>query len=348
MPAVGFAEMMFRAPIVVPPIVTPGCAAHDHPEGPVADGLGTGGIGADPVTHDQDSARGGPRDRHARLCVARDHVARALRCAADRDTRGVDRHARARVAQGLGSRLVGTDEVALDHGIRRGGVDDDAVARVARDHVASQADRPTDGGARPPGDDDAAGQVAHRGGALDVGADQVVGDVGRCHRRARDQHPFRVPGNKVTPPRDGRANRIEYGTIVNQNAGTLVANGDRSRLVEPDQVALNERAGRVVDLDAVAGVARDKIARAGRCSADDHRRATAHENTVATVGQSGAPTELVPIQLPAITLALAPMSSTPSPVLAEITLPEPAVVPPMVSPVAPSMIATPASPLPMA
>ena len=42
------------------------------------------------------------------------------------------------------------------------------------------------------------------------------------------------------------------------------------------------------------------------------------------------------------------MSSTPSPALPEITLPEPAAVPPMVLSVPPPMTATPAPPLPMA
>ena len=78
MPAVGLAEMMFPSPAAVPPMVTPGGAAHEHAEGAVAQGARAGVVGADAVAQDHDACRGGPGDRHARLRVGRDHVARAL------------------------------------------------------------------------------------------------------------------------------------------------------------------------------------------------------------------------------------------------------------------------------
>ena len=175
MPAVGLAEMMLPSPVAVPPIVTPGVPLTSTPKVPLPRAAVPVSSVPMRLPRITTPGRGGPRDRHARLRVGRDHVARALRRAADGDARGiVDRHAGAGVGQRLGSGLVRADVVALDQGVRGAAADVDAVARVPGDHVASQSGRPADRGARPARDDDAGGQVAHRGRALDVGADQVA------------------------------------------------------------------------------------------------------------------------------------------------------------------------------
>ncbi len=152
----------------------PGGAIHEHAERPVSQGLGAGIVGADAVAQDHDARGGGPGDRHSRPGVGRDHVARALRRAADGDARGVERHARAGIGQRLGSGLIRADVVALDHGVRGAGVDVDAVAGVSRNDVPGQTGRAADRGAGPARDDDSAGPVGHGGRALHIGADQVA------------------------------------------------------------------------------------------------------------------------------------------------------------------------------
>ena len=195
--------MMFPSPVAVPPIMTPGVAAHDQSERAVAQGRGAGEVGADAIAQQSRRRRRGcPRDRHARQCVGRDHVAHALRRPADGDAQGiVDRHSRAaswaaawfrsgpcrcsrprpRVFVAPASMSIPSPilpEITLPAG---------AVSR-------------TDGGTCPARDDDAGGQVADRGRALVVSADQVSRHVGPRRGRTRDQHPFCISRNKVTPP----------------------------------------------------------------------------------------------------------------------------------------------------
>ena len=70
----------------------------------------------------------------------------------------------------------------------------------------------------PPAMIDAGGQVAHRGRALDVGADQVARHDGPRRGRAGDQDAFRVPRDEVTPA--GRPARRWYWTTEPSSIST--------------------------------------------------------------------------------------------------------------------------------
>ena len=219
-----------------------GRAAHQHAERPVPERVVAGVVGADAVAQDQD-APAWPRPAiDTPACALAEITLPApwavppmvVPGAASIDTPSP------RVGQRLGSGLVDADVIALDQRVRHAAADVDAVAVVPRDHVAGQGGRPADRGARAAGELDAGGEVAHRDGPLDVGADQVARDQGPRRGRAGDQDSFRVPRDEVARPAHGPADRVGRGTGVDQHAGPAVAQGECAGLVEADQVALDE------------------------------------------------------------------------------------------------------------
>ena len=139
-----FPEITFPAPAAVPPIVLE--ARLDlHAVRAVGDRASPGGVGADVVPAHHVVAAGGAQDEHAVLVVAGDDVALGRRRAADGVAARADADVHAVLAVAAVDRAgdVGADVVADDDVVGRAGrVDHDAVARVARDHVAVAASVP--------------------------------------------------------------------------------------------------------------------------------------------------------------------------------------------------------------
>ena len=147
MPSPALAEMMFRAAVVVPPMVVADDCVDRDAVAEVDDRLGAGGIEADEVPLD-DGPDALELDGDPILIVAGDDIARAGGRAADQDVRRTtDGHSVADVGQRLRAALVEPDEVALHHDRGRLG-DHDTIGTVAGDDVAGRgrgaADRVAD------------------------------------------------------------------------------------------------------------------------------------------------------------------------------------------------------------
>src|SRR5262249_13310519 len=107
-----------------------------------------GAVRADLVALDQGVGGPGARDRDAEHVVARDDVAGPGRGAADGDAAAGDDNAVPVVAQEAVGVAGQADDVGLDPGVARAGVDLDAILAVARNQVAGPDHGPVaDGGA---------------------------------------------------------------------------------------------------------------------------------------------------------------------------------------------------------
>ncbi len=114
---------------------------------------------------------------------------------------------------------------------------------------------------------DAEDLVGHRDLAGGVGADEVADH--EDDRRGPDVHAAaRIAGNDVAGTRGDAANILAAGR-VDQHAETAVGNGGGARGVQPDVIALDHVGRRRLgNIHAVAAVARDDVASAGRRAAD--------------------------------------------------------------------------------
>ena len=166
---------------------------------------------------------------------------------------GDDGHAKARVGQRRGSSLVGADQVPLDYitdGPRT--VDQDAGAftfggAIARDQVSGAEGYPPDRVPGSIGHHHAAAQVAERGGAGQIGPDQVPPhDVAR-RPRSRDQDAVvGISRENVPLGEGGPTNSI----IRTRDPKTVaIAESHRAGRVGADRIA-DDRHGVRFDHDA--------------------------------------------------------------------------------------------------
>ena len=130
---------------------------------------------------------------------------------------------------------------------------------------------------------------------------------------------------------------------VDQHAGPGVADRERCRSCRCRSSSPGRGSGVASLISTPLRVAGDQVAGRGHRAADRVAGDPDSTSTPSPVFANAAvPEALVPIQLPATRLEVDETTLTPAPELPEITLPAPAAVPPMVTPVDEAM-STPAS-----
>ena len=199
-------------------------------------------VRADGIPLHQIARRTGTQQVHAVQVVARNHVPRPHRRAADRVRRRVVSHdAVERVAQVRGPRHIGAD-VVPPHQIacRTGTQQVHAVLAVARNHVPFAGRRAANRVRGRTVDENAAERVGHRGGPRRVRPDVVP--LHQIARRTGTLHLHAVPAvarNHIPCAGCRAADRVR-GRIVDHHAVQRVARVQQSVDIDADVITLDE------------------------------------------------------------------------------------------------------------